>query len=106
VFDEHCLLDRLLQLPDLRPTTNDLIAEFDELLEELSDGPTLSEADKGMLVWLTTNIEMLDPKGENPAYCTAYAAARVLRGTSDQIEHFLLAALSHRVQNVLPTMTA
>ena len=99
LIDDRCWLDHLLRLPDLRPMTNDSIQiEFEEALEELSPGPTLSEADRSMLAWLTTTVEVLDPKGENTAYNAAYAGACVLRGTSRQIEHFLLAALHHRVQ--------
>jgi hypothetical protein len=99
VIDNRYLLDHLLRFPELRPTTNDWIEiEFDEALEALSSGPTLSLDDHAMLGWLTTTVEVLDPTEKNAAYVGAYAGAVVLRGTFRQVEYFLLAALSHRVQ--------
>jgi hypothetical protein len=99
VIDERYLLDRLLRMPELRPTTNDWIEiEFDEALEALSSGPTLTLGDVGMLAWLTTTVEVLDPNGENSAFNAAFAAAVLFRGTLDQVEYFMRAALDHRVQ--------
>ena len=46
VIDERHLLDRLLRLPELRPTTRDLVEIFDEGLEGLSSGPTLTLHDR------------------------------------------------------------
>ena len=99
IIDERYLLDHLLRVPELRPTTNDLIEiEFDEALEALSSGPTLTHADVGMLCWLTTTVEVLDPKGENTAFNAAYEGAVVFSGTLDQVKYILLAALNHRMQ--------
>jgi hypothetical protein len=94
LIDNRYLLDHLLLFPELRPTTIDLIEiGFDDF----SDGPTLSEDDDTMRCWLELTVEMLDPKGENAAYTTAYEGACVFRGTFRQVEYFLLAALDHRV---------
>jgi hypothetical protein len=100
VIDQRYLLDHLLRLlPELRPMTNDSIQiEFDEALEELSPGPTLSEADSSMLDWLMTTVEMLDPNGENTVYNAAYKGAVLFSGTVDQVEDFMVAAVNHRVQ--------
>jgi len=99
VTDDRCLLDHLLQFSELRPTTNDLLEiDFEETLEQLSPGPTLSRADHTMLAFLTMQVEVLDPEAENTAYIAAYDRACVLRGTFRQVEHFLMAALDHRVQ--------
>jgi hypothetical protein len=107
VIDERYLLDSLLLIPELRPRTNDWIeVEFDEALETLSSGPTLTLDDVGVLAWLTTTVEVLDPTGENAilngayegAVNAAYERAILFRGTLDQVEYFLLAALDHRVQ--------
>ena len=99
VVDDRYLLDCLLRLPELRPTTNDIVEiEFDELLQELSAGPTLTQDDVGMLAWLMTTVEVLDPNGENAAFNAAYERAVLFSGTLDQVEYFMLAALNHRVQ--------
>ena len=99
VIDDRCLLDLLLWVPELRPTTNDLVQiQFDEALEALSSGPTLTLDDEALLGWLTTTVEVLDPKGENSAFNTVYDAAVLFRGTFDQVEYFMRAALDHRVQ--------
>jgi hypothetical protein len=95
VIDNRCLLDHLLLFPELRPTTIDLLEIG---FNDFSDGPTLSEDDHRMLWWLEETVEMLDPKGENTAYTTAYDDAYVLRGTFEEVEYFMLAALNHRVQ--------
>ena len=98
VIDERYLLDCLLQLSELRPTTNDLLQiEFEEALEALSSGPTLTLDDTALLGWLTTTVEVLDPDGENRAFNGAYAAAAIFGGTHDKVERFLLAALDQRV---------
>src|SRR5262245_45613062 len=97
VFDERCWLDNLVRLPELRPTDASLQIEFDEALEQMSSGPLLSEADNGMLIQLSTSVEVLDPQGENSAFNAAYQRAVVLRGTLGHIEYFLCAALEHRV---------
>jgi len=104
VIDNRYLLDRLLQFPELRPTTNDLIQiqiEFDEDLEALSSGPTLSPDDDAMLGCLMNTVEGLDPNGENTAYNAAYKGAVLFTGTVDQVEGFMVAALNHRVQPAL-----
>ncbi len=99
VIDDRYLLNRLLQFPELRPTTNDSIQiEFDEALEALSPGPTVTLDDTAMLDWLMTTVEVLDPKGQNTAFNVAYEGAVVVRGTFRQAEYFILAALNHRVQ--------
>jgi hypothetical protein len=104
VIDNRYLLDRLLQFPQLRPTTNDLVQiqiEFDEDLEALSSGPTLSPDDDAMLGCLMNTVEGLDPNGENTAYNAAYKGAVLFTGTVDQVEGFMVAALNHRVQPAL-----
>jgi hypothetical protein len=99
VIDDRYLLDRLLSLPELRPTTNDLVQIiFDEALEELSSGPALSKSDMGVLAWLTTTVEILDPHAENTAVNAAYDHAVIFRGSFDQVQYFMVAVLSHRVQ--------
>jgi hypothetical protein len=100
VIDQRHLLDHLLRLPELRPRTNDLVElEFDEALDTLSSGPpTLTEDDAGMLAWLTTTVEVLDPEGENAAFDAAYEGAVVFSGAPEQVEYILLAALEHRLQ--------
>jgi hypothetical protein len=98
VIDNRHLLDQLLRLPELRPKTNDWIElEFDEALESLSSGPTLTNDDVGMLAWLTTTVEVLDPEGESVAFNAAYEGAIAFRGTPEQVEYILLAALNHRL---------
>jgi hypothetical protein len=98
VMDDRYLLDQLLRLPELRPTTNDLMQiEFEEALESLSSGPTLTVDDRAMLGWLTSTVEELDPKGENTAFDAAYDRAVVFRGTIDEVEYFIRAVLDHRV---------
>ena len=100
VFDDRYLLDQLLRFSELRPTTNDwLQIEFDEAVDELSSGPMLSEADEGMLAWLLTTVEVLDPKCENTAFKAAYQRAVIFRGTLGQVEYFLHAALDHRLES-------
>lgn len=102
VFDNRYLLHGLLQFPELRPTTNDLIEtqiEFDEDLQALSSGPTLSPDDDAMLGYLMNVVEGLDPNGENTAYNAAYKGAVLVTGTMEQVEHFMVAALNHRVQS-------
>ena len=102
VIDYRCFLDRLLQFPELRPGTDNLLeSHLDELLGQLSSGPTLDLCDMLMLAWLMLKVQMLAPGTENrpyDAYDSAYDSACVLRGTFCQVEHFLLAALDHRVQ--------
>jgi hypothetical protein len=104
VIDDRYLLDRLLQFPELRPTTNDLIhiqIEFADYLQALSSGPTLSLGDSVMLGYLMMTVEGLDPNGENTAYNAAYKGAVFFSGTVKQVEDFLNAALNHRVQPAL-----
>jgi hypothetical protein len=98
VIDERYLLDRLLRFPALRPTTSGLGQLFDDALETLSPGPTVTLDDRGTLDWLMASIEELDPRGKNIALNAACQGAVVLRGTYQQAEYFLLAALNHRVQ--------
>lgn len=98
VIDDRYLLDHLLRLPVLRPATNDLIQiQFEEALEALSSGSTMTVDDRAMLAWLTSTVEELDPKGENTAFNAAYDRAVVFRGTVDQVEYFMRAVLDHRV---------
>jgi hypothetical protein len=104
VIDNRYLLDHLLQFPELRPTANDLLQiqiEFDEDLEALSSGPTLSPDDDAMLGCLMNTVEGLDPNGENTAYNAAYKGAVLFTGTVDQVEDFMVAAVNHRVQPAL-----
>jgi hypothetical protein len=98
VIDNRYLLDYLLKLPELRPTTNDLQVEFDEALKALGPGPTLSLEDNAMLEWLETTVGALDPNGKNTAYDAAYKGALLFAGTVGQVEDFMNAALDHRLQ--------
>jgi hypothetical protein len=102
VIDYRCFLDRLLRFPELRPGTDNLLENhLDELLGQLSSGPALDLNDELVLTWLMMKIQMLGSETENApydAYDSAYDSACVLRGTFCQVEHFLLAALDHRVQ--------
>ena len=102
VIDYRCFLDRLLRFPELRPGTDNLLeSHLDELLGQLSSGPTLDMCDMLMLAWLMMRVKMLAPDTETrpyDAYDRAYDSACVLRGTFRQVEYFLLAALDHRVQ--------
>jgi hypothetical protein len=94
VVDERYLLDHLLRLPELRPTTK---VEFDKALKALSPGPTLSPEDYAVLAWLETMVAGLDPNRENGAYLAAYRGALLFAGTVEQVEDFMNAALNHRV---------
>jgi hypothetical protein len=99
VIDQRYLLDQLLGIPELRPTSNDWVQiEFDEALEALSSGPTLTLDDIGMLAWLEVTTDILDPEGKNSAFNAPYRSAVVLKGTFEQVEHFIRAALDHRVR--------
>jgi hypothetical protein len=99
VIDERYLLDQLLQIPELRLTSNDWIhVEFDEALEALSSGPTLTPDDIGMLAWLELTTDILGSEGTNSAFNAPHRAAVVLKGTLEQVEYFIRAALDHRVQ--------
>jgi hypothetical protein len=92
----------LAAVPELRPGTDNLLeSHLDELLGQLSSGPTLDPCDMLMLAWLMLKVRMLAPETENrpyDAYDSAYDSACVLRGTFYQVVHFLLVALDHRVQ--------
>ena len=102
VIDNRYLLDHLLKLPELRPTTNDLNqVEFDKALKALSPGPTLSLEDDAVLAWLETTVAAFDLKGENTAYKAAYMGALLFTGTVEQVEDFMNAALNHRVHPAL-----
>jgi hypothetical protein len=99
VIDNRYLLDHLLKLPELRPTTNDLNhVEFEAALKALSPGPTLSLEDDAMLAWLETTVAALDTNCENTAYKAAYMGALLFTGTVEQVEDFMNAALNHRLQ--------
>jgi hypothetical protein len=99
ISDDRYLLDHLLRYSDLWPATNDpLESDFEKMLEQLSRGPWLSPTDRMMLASLAVRIEGQDPREGNTAYTAALDAACVLRGTCDQVEYFLQAALDHRVQ--------
>jgi hypothetical protein len=99
VIDNRYRVDHLLQFPELWPTKYNLDrVEFDELLEALSEGPTMNLHDFLMLDWLLMRADELDPKGQNTAFNAAEEGAIVVRGTFRQAEYFLLAALNHRVQ--------
>jgi hypothetical protein len=102
VLDYRDYLDRLLQFPELRPGTDDLLeSHLDEFLGQLSSGPTLDTRDMLVLAGLMLKVKMLAPDTENrpyDAYDGAYDSACVLRGTLRQVEYFLLSALDHRVQ--------
>lgn len=98
VIDERYLLDHLLKLPELRPTTK---VEFDKALKALSPGPTLSLEDDAVLAWLETMVAALDPNGENGAYLAAYKGALLFAGTVEQVEDFMTAALNYRVYPAL-----
>ena len=99
VMDERYLLDRLRRMPVLRPVKYDSTQiEFDEGLEAVSEGPGLTEDDREMLGWLMSSVEMLDPNSKNAAFNAAYEGAVLFRGTLDQVEYFMRAALDHRVQ--------
>ena len=88
----------LAAAPELRPTTNDLIQiQFEEALEALSSGSTLSPDDQGVLHWLMMTAEELDPEGNNTALNDAYDGAVLFRGTLEEVEYFMRAALDHRV---------
>jgi hypothetical protein len=99
VIDNRYLLDQLLRIPDLRPPSNNwLKIEFDEALEALSCGPTLTLADTGMLACLEVTTQILDPEGKNRAFNAPHEAAVVLKGNLEQVEYFIRAALDYRVQ--------
>jgi len=81
--------------------TNDwLQVEFEEALEALSPGPTLTLDDIGMLDWLMTTVEVLDPKGDNNAFSAAFRAGVLFTGTIDQVEYFIRAVLDNRVHPI------
>jgi hypothetical protein len=102
VMDNRHLLNRLLQFPELRPGTDNLPeSQLDELLGQLSPGPTLDLRDMLILGWLMMRVEEIAEETENAscdAYDNTYDDACLLRGTFRQVEYFLLAALDHRVQ--------
>ena len=98
VIDYRCFFDRLLRFPELRPGTDNLLeSHLDEYLGQLSSGPALDLRDMLILTWLMMKVQMLAPETEDAPY-DAYDGACVLRGTFCQVEHFLLAALGHRVK--------
>jgi hypothetical protein len=94
------LLDRLLAVPELRPLTGDWIqSEFDKALDSLSAGPTLTLNDEGMLAWLTTTAEMIDPDDCNIDFDAIYEGAVVCRGELGQVEGFVRETLHKRCQS-------
>ena len=98
VSDERYLLDRLLRLPELRvPTHDPSQIRFEEALEALSFGATLTSDDQEVLHWLMLTAEALDPEGDNTALNDAYDGAVLFRGTLNEVEYFMRAALDHRV---------
>jgi len=97
VYDDRRLLDRLLAIPELRPRTGDWIqGEFEKALESLSAGPTLTEDDRGMLAWLSTTVEVIDPECNDSVFNTIYEAAVIFTGTLGQVESFISATLDPR----------
>ena len=88
----------MLRVPELRPPTGDITqSEFEELLDSLSAGPSLTEEDDAMLGWLMMTVEALDPNGTNTALNSVYACAVLFNGTLDEVEYIIRAVLNHRV---------
>ena len=66
VFDDRRLLDSLLQWQAILPCDELTgLSDFQKLREQQSSGPTLNEADRDMLDWLTLNASFSE--GENDA---------------------------------------
>ena len=59
VFDKRYMLDGLLAWPELRPTDEDWFGDFENLLRDLSAGPTLNEADDELHDRLAINASAL-----------------------------------------------
>lgn len=96
--DGRCVLEQLLQFPELRPAGDHPERnEFDMLLLSLSPGPSMTREDVAMRAWLEHAVWEIDPKGENAAYAAAWERADVFTGTRDQVEYVLMAALNHRL---------
>jgi hypothetical protein len=86
LYDDRHLLDHLLGVSELRPVAEDRFKiDFEELLESLSAGPALTMDDIGMLCWLTTTVETLNPESSNvtlDAIKAIYEGAIIFRGRS------------------------
>lgn len=99
LWDDRYMLDHLLALTRLRPVVGDAAQfDFEELLDSLSPGPTLTIDDLVMLDLLQALADRLDPKGADAEIMAAHDASLVICGTVKQVEHVIRAALDHRMQ--------
>ena len=104
VFDKRYMLDGLLAWPELRPIDEDwFLGDFENLLRELSAGPTLNEADDELLEWLAINAGAwgnagleADPPDDAVAarHSRLYQDSIVFEGSMAEAERFLRGVLT------------
>jgi hypothetical protein len=97
VCDDRRLLDRLLQWQAVLPFDELTgLSDFQTLRQQQSSGPTLNEADRDMLDWLTTNATLSEGEDDAAYFGALCQAAIAFKGDEEGVRRFLMSRWTAR----------